>query len=426
MSEDFLKNLKDKNVVLYNIANERSCIILVPNNFTEKGNLNQKFFCNHIFFKDKYDESILINFNGRAIKMEDNKFVSYFGWKRDKQQQKRMEFNIKDTFADGKVSYYQIDNICDDILYNDTMKIENANKPKVHKCFSLEEYIDTYKPEKMDDIDKGGNIIKVNNEFRKSLDDVELLINKMSGTIILMKGYEKNYGANYQEEIYNLREKMGKSLNPNTNNTNINLTDSLITICNELIQSLFFNKLYDFIFNKLVEFNEDIENKFIETFKKDKKEKKNFELKNFKLDRCFYDMKFEKSIEKFKEISTKKTPFEKTDIIKEVFKLIQEEAMNRYREVNKKEFTIETDDFLSFWTYILSHGNIPNINAETLFLEMFDIPSTFGDDKSFLLTTFYSAVKSINEIVEKSNVEEEKKTINQKINAFNIVTMDFK
>ncbi len=76
----------------------------------------------------------------------------------------------------------------------------------------------------------------------------------------------------------------------------------------ELVDSLVFNKMYDFIFDSLVEFHKEEEE---EMKAKMKEFPEKYEISAMQVDKAFRNCKFEKAVNLLKEISNKKNIFEK-------------------------------------------------------------------------------------------------------------------
>ena len=112
----FLKNLQSNFPDLCKLAIEKKYKILVPQKkYIIATMLTRNFYENHIFNVSKYDDNMYINLNGKVLKLENKKFTSYLGWKKD------MEFSIKEQFIVYEaLSCILIDNVCDDGNYNKT------------------------------------------------------------------------------------------------------------------------------------------------------------------------------------------------------------------------------------------------------------------------------------------------------------------
>ena len=121
-----------------------------------------------------------------------------------------------------------------------------------------------------------------------------------------MKGYEDYYGSLFVGDVIPLFEIMGNELRK------LNMDESVIDIVKyELIDSLIFEKLYDFIFHNLQMFYEKEENEVRKKMQQSSQRKFEFVKENEPYREC----KFKEPIEKLKELKTKKSLFEKVNLI---------------------------------------------------------------------------------------------------------------
>ena len=89
-------------------------ILLIPKKklITDSSILTKRFYYNHIYFVDKYNEHLYINLNGKVLKYDHPKFTTYLGWPKD------MVLTVLDSYnSSSNVLCYQIDNICDEFHY---------------------------------------------------------------------------------------------------------------------------------------------------------------------------------------------------------------------------------------------------------------------------------------------------------------------
>lgn len=92
MAEDktFFGRLKSNFTDLVDLIQKNDYVILEPKRkLIDNSNLTRYFYCNHIYYKSPYDDSLYINLNGKVLKYEHPKFRTYLGWK------KRDDFNNK-------------------------------------------------------------------------------------------------------------------------------------------------------------------------------------------------------------------------------------------------------------------------------------------------------------------------------------------
>ena len=284
----FLKKLQTQFTEVYKIAKENKYKILVPQKkFIIEAMLNRNFYENHIYKVCKYDDKMYINLNGKVLKLENKKFVSYLGWKKD------MEFTIKDNIvADEDVSCILIDNVCDDGNYNKTSSSVNDPKFNIQRYTSMKEYVEKYTVQEY--------------SFKEFKDTYELFDYKtdcLRNNIIFMKGHEEEYSAYFNGDIREIQDAFRSALSKNKVQCSYD-----ILIC-ELVDSLVFNKMYDFIYNSLVDFHKEDE-EFLKTKLKEDPKKYDLALVNG-LDKAYRNCKFENAVELLSKLDEKKNIWEK-------------------------------------------------------------------------------------------------------------------
>ena len=122
-------------VQIQKVVEKNNYVILEPKKrLIVETMLTKNFYNNHIFYKSPYDESLYINLNGKVLKYEHPKFKTFLGWNKD------MILTIKDsTKLFNDIQCFQLDNVCDDILYSETKSTSNKNQ--LEKKKTREEYV---------------------------------------------------------------------------------------------------------------------------------------------------------------------------------------------------------------------------------------------------------------------------------------------
>ena len=376
----FVSRLKYNFPELMELVEKNKYIILEPKKkLLDKTNLTKFFCCNHIYYKSNYDECLFINLNGKVLKYEHPKFITYLGWK------KNMVLTIKDsTQLLNGVQCYQLDNICDEVNYTESKT--SASKSQLHKKKSLEEYRDYNK-----------KLIKNNSVYATAFDErFKKFIKDMKNNYMFMKGFEESYSKIFNLKKYKLIKKFIELLGNKVENYNENFT-----IISELVDSLIFDEetakecdpkfpgLYVYLFeNCLVKFYEEEEKK-IKKYIKENPSK--YDWDGLEMDEIYYKCRFEKPIQIIDKISTKKTIFEKKEILNEANNLIVEEAKNVFESQEKKNFNLDGNDLLKFWIYIIAHCNLKNMLAEAKFVSLFGSGGYNSDD--YIAINFASAVE---------------------------------
>ena len=379
MSEDntFLGKLQNNFKDLLDLIKKNNYVILEPKRrLILEAILTRNFYYNHIFYKSPYDESLYINLNGRVLKYEHPKFKSYLGWN------KEMILTIKEStkvFED--IQCYQLDNVCDDVNYTESKMTINKNQLQRQKT--------------MGDYVKYNKTLKDTNEnYSKNYNRFEKFIKEMKNNYIFMKGHEEKYSAVFNDRKYKLIKKytdMLKSSNDDYNTT--------YNITSELMDSLIFNEMYKFLFEDcLVKFYSEEEKK-IRKVLKDSPSK--YDWDTMKINEVYYKCKFLNDIQYLKKISSKKTIFEKMEVLSAVNNLIIEEAKNIYESQKKKNFILDGNDILQFWIYVIAHCDTPNILAEAQFVSLFG--ATGYNSQDYIAVNFATAAKGIKEEILKND-----------------------
>jgi hypothetical protein len=202
-----------------------------------------------------------------------------------------------------------------------------------------------------------------------------------------MKGYEDYYGSLFVGDVIPLFEIMGNELRK------LNMDENVIDVVKyELIDSLIFEKLYDFIFHNLQMFYEKEENEVKRKMQQSSTRKFEFVKENEPYREC----KFKEPIEKLKELKTKKSLFEKVNLIIQVNNDIGVEAKEVYEKETKKKYNPHGDLLIALWSNVIEKAEVENLLAEISFLKNFNFYAmkTYGEE-SYLVTTFITAVTAV-------------------------------
>ena len=380
MAEDttFFGKLKINHQDLIELIKKNDYIILEPKKkLIDKANLTKYFYCNHIYYKSPYDDSLFINLNGKVLKYENPKFVTYLGWK------KNMVLTIKENtkVLDG-IQCFQLDNVCDEFNYTETKT--SVNKSQLIRKKTFEEYRDYNK-----------SLLKNNPNYSEAFDRFKKFTKEMKSNYMFMKGYEESFSKIFNSRKEKLVKKFTDLLGGGVEDYTTNYT-----IVSELVDTMTFNDLYKYLFKEcLVKFYGEEEKK-IKKFLKENPSK--YDWDGMKVDEVYYKCRFEKAIQILDGISLKKTVFEKKQILNEVNKLIIEEAKNVFESQKKKNFNMDGNDLLNFWIYVIAHCNTKNILAEAKFVSLFG--STGFNPEEYIAVNFATAAQGIkDEILKNEN-----------------------
>lgn len=365
----FEEKLKHEYPNLLKKMEEKKYILLIPKKklITDSSILTKRLYYNHIYFVDKYNEHLYINLNGKVLKYDHPKFTTYLGWPKD------MVLTVLDSYnSSSNVLCYQIDNICDEFHYRVGQSISKDNQLK--KFNTQTEYLRYY-----------NNFQTINDNYKKSIERLEKFTNEMKMNYILIKGQEEKYSKIFRDRTLKLINRIRGNLS-NPKDDNILVYD----ICAELVDSLIFNEIYNYLFEKLKLFNEE-EEKEIKKILNENPLK--YEWEGLKIEEIFSSCKFLNAIKRLDDISNYSTVFEKVKVLIDVNTLITEEAKNAYESGNRGNFIPQGDLLLSFWIYVVAHCKTKNIIAEAKFLSLFGVKGNNEDD--YVKTTFVSAVDTI-------------------------------
>ena len=370
MSEDttFFGKLHKSFPELEKLIQDKKYIVLEPKKkLIVPSALTQHFYYNHIFYISPYDPSLYINLNGKVLKYEHPKFTSYLGWK------KEMILTIKDSFNSMQdFTCYQLDNVCDEINYTETKSIIKENQ--LQKKTNMEEYI------------KYNNTLLNIDSYSKAFPRLQKFTKEMKTNYMFMKGYEENYSIIFNKRSNKLITKFTEVLRSPKDDYNISFS-----IISQLVDSLIFNDLYDYLFKKcLVNFNKEDEEK-VKNYLKDQPPK--YEWDGLNVKDIYKKCRFLGAIQYLDNISKYKTIFEKMEVLTSVNTLITEEAKNIYESNKKENFIPQGDLLLQFWTYVVAHSKTKNIIAESQFINFFGLNGY--NASNYVATTFVTAVDAI-------------------------------
>ena len=348
---------------------EKKYILLIPKKklITDSSILTKRFYYNHIYLVDKYNEHLYINLNGKVLKYDHPKFTTYLGWP------KEMVLTVLDSYnSSSNILCYQVDNICDEYHYRVGQSTSKDNQLK--KFNTQTEYLRYY-----------NNFIKINENYKKSIERLKKFTNEMKMNYILIKGQEEKYSKIFRDRTLKLINRIRDNLsNPKDENTLI------YDISAELVDSLIFNEIYNYLFEKLLKFNEEDEKEIKKLLSE---HPTRYEWEGLKIEEIFSSCKFLNAIKKLDDITLYTTVFEKVKVLIDVNVSITEEAKNAYESGNKGNFIPQGDLLLSFWIYVVAHCKTKNIIAEAKFLSLFGVKGNSEDD--YVKTTFISAVDTI-------------------------------
>ena len=344
-------------------------ILLIPKKklITDTSILTKRLYYNHIYYIDKYNEHLYINLNGKVLKYDHPKFTTYLGWPKD------MILTVLDSYnSSSNILCYQIDNICDEIHYRVGQSISKDNQLK--KFNTQKEYLRYY-----------NNFVSINDNYKKSIERLQKFTNEMKNNYILLKGQEEKYSKIFRDRTLKLVNRIRDNLS-NPKDENMLVYD----ISAELVDSLVFNEIYTFLFEKLQKFYENVEKEIRKIL--DEKPMR-YEWEGLKMEEIFSSCKFLNAIKRLDDISLYSTVFEKVKVLIDVNALITEEAKNAYESGNRGNFIPQGDLLLSFWIYVVAHCKTKNIIVESKFLSLFGVKGNSEDD--YVKTTFISAVDTI-------------------------------
>ena len=348
---------------------EKKYILLIPKKklITDSSMLTKRLYYNHIYYLDKYNEHLYINLNGKVLKYDHPKLTTYLGWS------KNMVLTVLDSYnSSSNILCYEIDNICDEYHYTIGQVINKDNQLK--KFSTQKDYLHYY-----------NNFLTINENYKKTVERLEKFTNEMKYNYILIKGEEENYSKIFRDRTLKLINRIRDNLS-NPKDENMIVYD----ISAELVDSLIFNNIFNFLYDKINNFYENEEKNMKKILQENISK---YDLNALNVDKIYNNCKFLNAIKKLDDINLYSTIFEKVKVLLEVNTLITEEAKNYYESGNKGNFVPQGDLLFSFWMYVVAHSNTKNIITEAKFLSFFGVRK--NNEEDYVLTTFISAVDAI-------------------------------
>ena len=348
---------------------EKKYILLIPKKklITDSSMLTKRLYYNHIYYLDKYNEHLYINLNGKVLKYDHPKLTTYLGWS------KNMVLTVLDSYnSSSNILCYEIDNICDEYHYTIGQVINKDNQLK--KFSTQKDYLHYY-----------NNFLTINENYKKTVERLEKFTNEMKYNYILIKGEEENYSKIFRDRTLKLINRIRDNLS-NPKDENMIVYD----ISAELVDSLIFNNIFNFLYDKINNFYENEEKNMKKILQENISK---YDLNALNADKIYNNCKFLNAIKKLDDINLYSTIFEKVKVLLEVNTLITEEAKNYYESGNKGNFIPQGDLLFSFWMYVVAHSNTKNIITEAKFLSFFGVRK--NNEEDYVLTTFISAVDAI-------------------------------
>ena len=225
----------------------------------------------------------------------------------------------------------------------------------------------------------------INENYKKTVERLEKFTNEMKYNYILIKGEEENYSKIFRDRTLKLINRIRDNLS-NPKDENMIVYD----ISAELVDSLIFNNIFNFLYDKINNFYENEEKNMKKILQENISK---YDLNALNVDKIYNNCKFLNAIKKLDDINLYSTIFEKVKVLLEVNTLITEEAKNYYESGNKGNFIPQGDLLFSFWMYVVAHSNTKNIITEAKFLSFFGVRK--NNEEDYVLTTFISAVDAI-------------------------------
>jgi hypothetical protein len=345
-------------------------ILLIPKKklITDSSILTKRLYYNHIYYIDKYNEHLYINLNGRVLKYDHPKLTTYLGWPKD------MALTVLDSYnSSSNILCYEIDNICDEIHYRMGQPISKDNS-QLKRFNTQKDYLHYY-----------NNYMTINENYKKSVERLKKFTNEMQYNYMLIKGQEEKFSKIFRERTLKLINRIRDNLS-NPKDENMIVYD----ISAELVDSLIYNNIFNFLYDKINNFYENEEKNMKKILQENISK---YDLNALNVDKIYNNCKFLNAIKKLDDINLYSTIFEKVKVLLEVNTLITEEAKNYYESGNKGNFIPQGDLLFSFWMYVVAHSNTKNIITEAKFLSFFGVRK--NNEEDYVLTTFISAVDAI-------------------------------
>lgn len=290
MEDLFFKILNDKHKDLIEIAAKKKYMFLVPQaKYIIPNMLTRSFYDNHTFYQCEFDDKMYVNLNGRVLEIKNNQFLTFLGFK------KPLKFNVVDEsireISNSYVKVLYIDNVIDELTYNQSGQSTVITKKEIIKKYNnKDDYVKYF-----------NNLIKVHDDLKEIEPSLNELIEKLQNNYILIKNHVHTFSKYFQELGGGFRMYLFDKLSKYK-------TDEYNLIIYELTESLVFNKMYQFLYLNIKQFNVDEET---ELKIKMNNMKSDFSFSIYKLDTIFNECKFKSAINEIKRLPNFGTPFEK-------------------------------------------------------------------------------------------------------------------
>ena len=396
-----IKSLKEKFPELYNmlLKNQKlkDLIFICPNKqLVDKGLLADKsFYFAHIFQKSKFDPSLYTNFQGKVLKLiNDKTFKTYLGWKKD------MTINITEptNYNEDGLLFFQIDGICIEGAADvEKIKTDKQSFP-LKKCLDSSEYIKYYSQY---DLPKYSN-------FQIGIKAMKSFIFSIKNNFLLIKGHE--------EFFFNIfKEKMPKFISA----FEIIFKRNSV-IAREYVDSYIFLNLHDIIIQKLESF---YSNDFIELKAKLEENIEKYGILELNLDKSLLNYDFTETFDLFYKLKKVKTFFEKTNCLIEINSTMIKEARIIYEKINEKKLEVQGDNLNSLWIHVLAQyiykNEINFIYLNYLFFKYFKISKGF-EENDYIINNFVGAIELFqNELLNiENNIEQKPYALPYKVVSF--------
>jgi hypothetical protein len=289
----FFKCLLEKHKDLVETAIKKKYTFIVPlSKYITPNMLIRSFYDNHTFYQSDYDSRMNVNLNGRVLEFKKDQFQTFLGFKRT------MTFNIieelmREVANNVYMKVIYIDNVIDETVYNQNSSVSSTTSKKdmIRRFSNKDEYVKFF-----------SNLVKSNEELKEVEVNLKELIDKLQNNYILIKGHVHTYYKYYQELVNEFRTYLSVKM------AKYKMDETFNIIIHELSESLVYNKIYQFLFLNLKQFNVDEEAELkirMENLKGD------FSFTIYKLDSVFNECKFKSAINEIKKLSNLNSPFEK-------------------------------------------------------------------------------------------------------------------
>lgn len=138
------------------------------------------------------------------------------------------------------------------------------------------------------------------------------------------------------------------------------------------------------------------------TFEKMKEMKNDYNIISI-LGPQYKDCQMGPALSKLKELSQQKTFFEKIHAFREINSMLTKAAREAFYKLNKKECSIDSDFYLTMWTYLLSLSNWTNVICDIIFVYNFSFFMGPMEASGYLTTTLIGSLTKIRTDISKSD-----------------------